>query len=113
MRSPRSFIDSSSSTVTGLGDGASATGGLPGGVELRHFPLPEIAVRELRVRDRKVRLVHPALAPADDVQVKRARLQAHARLALAPAIYLDRVLFAQQAEMRECGLETNQSIYAD
>src|SRR5437764_13151436 len=110
MRSPRSFIDRRSYTVTGLGAGASATGRLPGGVELRHFPLPEIAMRELRVRDRQVRLAHAALAPADDVQVQGAGPPAHARLALAAALRLDRVQVPQQIARRGRGLEPHHRV---
>src|SRR5881394_972153 len=94
-----------SSTVTGLGAAVSATCRLPGGVELRQLSQPEIAVRELGVWNRQVRLAHAALAPPHDVQVQRAGTPPQSGVALAAALRFDHLQVAEQRARLERGLE--------
>src|SRR5437764_839269 len=100
MRFPCCFICSRSCIVTGLG--SSATGGRLA-VELGDLPQPEVAARQLGMRDRELRFTHGAVAVAYDVQVERARTPPH-RPHAAP-LRFNRVQLREQLARLERRLE--------
>jgi len=97
MRSPFSFISSNVRVVM--------LDMFP--FQLGDFSLPEIAVRELRMRNRKVLTPHRLGAEAHDVEVERPRPPAVSPLALSSPLRLDRPALREQLLGRERGLEQN------
>src|SRR5437899_258840 len=85
MRSPFSFI-SSRVRVVMLG--------MVHRLELGDFAAPEVAVRQLGMRNRQIRLLHGALAVPHDIEVQGARPPALAPL--TPSLRLDRATLPQQ-----------------
>src|SRR5258705_2235412 len=95
MRSPFSFISSKVRVVM--------LDMFP--FQLGDFPLPEIAVRELRMRNRQVPTPHRLGAEAHDIEVERPRAPP-----LAPRsapLRLDRQSVRPELRRRERGLEEN------
>src|SRR5258708_33037979 len=99
MRSPFSFISSNVRVVM--------LGMFP--FQLGDFALPEIAVLELRVRNREVLTPHGPSTEADDIEIERPWSPALPlpRAALSPPLRLDRPAFRQQRRGLERGLEEN------
>src|SRR5258707_6764837 len=96
MGVPASFIFRRSRIVTGFG--ASDMRGRQA-IELADLALPEIAVRQLRVRHGELRCDDGAIAETDDVEIECTRPPA--LTALAPRLDLDRAALLQQLERLE------------
>src|SRR3989441_10854816 len=77
------------------------------GVELRDLAAPEVAVRELGVRNDELRVAQLAVAEAHNVEIESPRSPAYPPLPLPlPAsLLLDRAQLAEQFGRRERGLE--------
>src|SRR5712691_976434 len=99
MRSPFSFISSNVRVVM--------LGMFP--FQLGDFALPEIAVLELRMRNREVLTPHGPGTEADDIEIERPRSPTLPcpSAALSPPLRLDRPAFRQQRLGLERGLEEN------
>src|SRR5690242_1340163 len=75
--------------------------------QLGDFALPEIAVGELRMRNREVLTPHRVRAEAYDVEVEGPRSPALRVHAPSPPLRLDRPALLEQRLRRECSLEQN------
>src|ERR1700704_6142756 len=95
MRSPFSFISSNARVVM--------LDMFP--FQLGDFPLPEIAVRKLRMRNRQGRLPHCFVAIPHDIEIERPRSPA---LASFPApLRLNATAVFQERRRLQGGLEQN------
>jgi len=97
MRSPFSFISSNVRVVM--------LDMFP--FQLGDFSLPEIAVGELRMRNREVLTPHRLGAEAHDIEVERPRSPAVFPVALSSLLRLDRPALLEQGLGRKRGLEEN------
>src|SRR5438445_8196078 len=108
MRSPRCFMATSSTTVTGFRSSATGRLRVGRGVQLRQLPEPEVPVRESGMRDRQLRLSHDPVTIADDVQVEGARAPPDA--ALPAPLRLDGMQVIEQHLGLHAGLEEAQLV---
>src|SRR5258708_39598359 len=93
MRSPLAFMATMPSVVTGLGASAMRHQH----VELGQLALPEVAMRQLGMRQGQIGLGDYPIAVADDVEIEGAGTPTHRRGAVAAACRFDRQEVAEQS----------------